>query len=305
MNGPMFYSDMTTDPGNFAPYSLPDDLIPEENTTKYIFAVQPVDRSRAEQEILQCGDILFLAKPQLKHISIPRFYSGDIVFDARQPSLVYDIASDRITDLHFTVKTDACELRGILYYAENVPHRYILDLYQGKYIYSVIAVQRTDGSFEIERTGRTVRPDKPMSRLRRAIPALLLAVCAISVVASLLAAYLHGRALRDAEPSEVTDTTDVAVAASSEITMLYLTDPIKPGKNVTVQIMGKPNTLYAISVSYEHNDDIQGMQSSMSNAQGLIQWTWRVGSGVDSGSYTIKVSGGGTYSVFPFFVSKP
>lgn len=300
MNSPIRYADTQRPMASFAPYSLPDSGIPDPNAAKCAFVLQNCDRPRAEYEILECGDVLYAAQTQMKTVSFPRLYTGDIVFDEKEPNVVYDLVTDQIAELHFTLRPQESELRGILYYRDNMPCRCILELRQKKYVYSVIAQRNAQGGYEIEKVGRTVRSDKTQTPLRRIIPSVILILSIAALLASLLFAYLEGRtASMEVSGTPMTDTTAVT---DSSIALLYLSDPVDPGDFCTLTVMGKPNTRYTVELLYEHSKPVAGTDPVMSDAQGCVTWKWKLPSSAQSGAYRVKVKCDTQEQIFTFHV---
>ena len=78
-----------------------------------------------------------------------------------------------------------------------------------------------------------------------------------------------------------------------EIQLKSVTSPISRGQKATVEIIGKPNTEYTISVYYSSGpSEAKGLEAKKSDADGLVSWTWTVGASTSTGSKKIVVSDG-------------
>ena len=72
-----------------------------------------------------------------------------------------------------------------------------------------------------------------------------------------------------------------------------LTTPVYAGEEVTLSVVGLPNTIYDIYVYYSKNPaESDSLQSKCSNGEGKITWTWTVPSGVKAGRKEIAIVGG-------------
>lgn len=113
------------------------------------------------------------------------------------------------------------------------------------------------------------------------------------------------------EATSETVATDTGKAASSEttasetattvesreptgISLDYLTTPIKINAKATVRIKGKPDTEYKISVFYSSAaSTAKGLEAKISDGDGIVSWTWKVGARTKEGDFKIVISGGG------------
>lgn len=78
------------------------------------------------------------------------------------------------------------------------------------------------------------------------------------------------------------------------ISLDYLTTPIKINAKATVRIKGKPDTEYSISVFYSSAaSTAKGLEAKISDGDGMVSWTWKVGARTKEGEYRIVISGGG------------
>lgn len=97
--------------------------------------------------------------------------------------------------------------------------------------------------------------------------------------------------------SETTASETAGTVESREptgISLDYLTTPIKINAKATVRIKGKPDTEYKISVFYSSAaSTAKGLEAKISDSDGMVSWTWKVGARTKEGDFKIVISGGG------------
>ncbi len=82
-------------------------------------------------------------------------------------------------------------------------------------------------------------------------------------------------------------------APQYEIQLKSITSPVARGQKATVEIIGKPNTEYTISVIYSSGPSkAQGLEPAVSDADGQVSWTWRIGASTSTGKKEITISDG-------------
>lgn len=103
-----------------------------------------------------------------------------------------------------------------------------------------------------------------------------------------------GQALTSA-PAETLDAdTDSVQTPTATLKILSLTSPISVNQTATIKACGKPNTEYDITVTYSSSPSTaNGLENKISDGNGIVSWSWRIGPSVKSGSYDITVKGGG------------
>ena len=63
---------------------------------------------------------------------------------------------------------------------------------------------------------------------------------------------------------------------------------------VTCKFWGEPNTEYNIDVYYSTKvSDAEGLENHTSNADGYVEWTWKIGGNTKEGRRYLKITGGG------------
>ena len=69
--------------------------------------------------------------------------------------------------------------------------------------------------------------------------------------------------------------------------------PCNPGDEVTITVQGTPNTLYSIKVVYNSGaSKSKDLNPKTSDGNGVVSWTWKVGTKTALGTYPVTISGG-------------
>lgn len=90
-----------------------------------------------------------------------------------------------------------------------------------------------------------------------------------------------------------TETPTEKPVEKYEIQLKSITSPVSRGQKATVEIIGKPNTKYTISVYYSSGpSEAKGLEPTVSDGDGLVSWTWTVGPSTSTGAKRIVVSDG-------------
>lgn len=89
-------------------------------------------------------------------------------------------------------------------------------------------------------------------------------------------------------------TTQETQTSSEKLKVLYVTSPVGRNEKASLTIQGKPNTEYSISVFYSTAaSTADGLENKVSDSNGKVTWTWKVGGRTKAGSHDITISGGG------------
>lgn len=120
-------------------------------------------------------------------------------------------------------------------------------------------------------------------------------------------------AMESAQPTDPTDPTDPTAALQSTSTatqapdtsdstseqgsgvlsLVSVTSPVHHGSRATLCVRGEAGVLYSIQVFYSSAaSTASGLEPQTADADGLAQWSWRVGASTKPGEYRIVVSGG-------------
>lgn len=82
--------------------------------------------------------------------------------------------------------------------------------------------------------------------------------------------------------------------AAATLTILSYPEIVHRNEMATVKIQGAPNTNYSITVYYKSGpSEAAGLETKISDANGYVSWTWKVGGRTSAGTFRIVVSGGG------------
>lgn len=78
---------------------------------------------------------------------------------------------------------------------------------------------------------------------------------------------------------------------NSNIEIISLTDKVICGNNAKIEIKGKENTEYNIKVKYNSGySNAKGLESKISDENGIVSFEWKVSKNVKSGIYDIIIS---------------
>ncbi|BCJ85894.1 thermonuclease family protein [Effusibacillus dendaii] len=85
-----------------------------------------------------------------------------------------------------------------------------------------------------------------------------------------------------------------STASTDEVKIVSLTSPVSPGDNTTLVAQVPPNTQANITVYYKSGTSkAEGLEPKMSDSNGHVSWTWKVGTRTTPGSWRVVVSAGG------------
>lgn len=94
------------------------------------------------------------------------------------------------------------------------------------------------------------------------------------------------------KPTEKPTQKPTDPPATLEITGVSST--VSPGDYAYVSIQGEPDTDYDITVTYKSGaSTAKGLYTKTSDSNGNVSWEWKVGTKTSSGTYPIRISGGG------------
>lgn len=108
--------------------------------------------------------------------------------------------------------------------------------------------------------------------------------------------------------AKITTTTTVATTVTTtqgaSLRIVSVTSPASRNEMATLTIVGKPNTEYDINVYYSSGaSTADGLENKVSDANGNVSWTWKVGGSTNPGEKRIVVSGGGEKVETTFIVN--
>lgn len=104
--------------------------------------------------------------------------------------------------------------------------------------------------------------------------------------------------------SESNKESSTQAITSTPISITTYTNSVSPGGDAFVEIQGKPDTEYNITVYYNNSEEIKanGLENKVSDTNGYIRWEWTIGSKTTSGTYKIVISGDGQKKEIEFTV---
>jgi outer membrane biosynthesis protein TonB len=106
------------------------------------------------------------------------------------------------------------------------------------------------------------------------------------------------------KPETTAPVTETPVKVDT-ITNIKVTSPISPNSIATLTAKVAPNTEYDISVYYSSSaSKADGLEAKVSDANGNISWSWKVGGRTKPGTYRIVIAGGGEKKESTFTVTE-
>ena len=86
----------------------------------------------------------------------------------------------------------------------------------------------------------------------------------------------------------------IVEAADTVLKVAKEAGTVSNGDTATLSIQGKPNTKYRITVYYFSGPSrAQGLKAAVSDDNGEVSWSWKVGTMTAEGEHRIVISGGG------------
>ena len=117
-----------------------------------------------------------------------------------------------------------------------------------------------------------------------------------SVGAKVLRTDLDGNIVCDSDGVDVTckgDKDSSSDSTTNNISLVSMASTISHGSDVTISIIGLPNTTYDIDVIYSSGESkATGLEDKTSDGEGNVSWTFKVSSSVKPGTYEVKISDG-------------
>lgn len=85
-----------------------------------------------------------------------------------------------------------------------------------------------------------------------------------------------------------------SVSEEVEISLISITSPISAGSTASITVQGEPDTDYSITVIYSSGpSSADGLETKTSDSDGVVSWSWKIGTRTKEGTCRISVSGGG------------
>lgn len=118
--------------------------------------------------------------------------------------------------------------------------------------------------------------------------------CLLSFIFILAPASLSTNAASVTNQIQPTMSYYAKAKTTSSVKLVSLTSPVRHGGTASIEIEGKPNTNYSITVYYSSGaSTAKGLYTKKSSSSGYVSWSWMVGTRTYSGKHLISISGGG------------
>ena len=101
-------------------------------------------------------------------------------------------------------------------------------------------------------------------------------------------------------------TAEVSRSRAAGIVIVDYSKSVSRGARAFIEIQGAPNTEYICDVEYKSgSSSADGLGTKTSNGEGIVRWSWKVGSRTSLDyTPTIYISGGGDSISVDFEVTK-
>ena len=101
-------------------------------------------------------------------------------------------------------------------------------------------------------------------------------------------------------------TEEISRTRAAGIRIVDYSETVSRGARAFIEIQGAPNTEYTCDVEYKSgSSSADGLGTKTSNGDGIVRWSWKVGSRTSLDyTPTIYISGGGDSVSVDFEVTK-
>ena len=121
-------------------------------------------------------------------------------------------------------------------------------------------------------------------------------VLIMSIILSIAALFLVGMQFNKA--NQITSN----VVSSTSLKLNNKSSRVSPGENAHISVTGKPNTEYSIIVDYPSGySEAEGLYNKTSDSNGVVSWTWEVGTRTTPGTYPITITDLSTYDFNTYY----
>lgn len=104
---------------------------------------------------------------------------------------------------------------------------------------------------------------------------------------------IDGKKTTDSKLSSYKKCTTKA-AVSDKLIITELPKVVNNNDYATITAQGKPNTEYRCSVQYTTKwSEAKGLGKAVSDDNGVVSWTWKIGANTREGEHNIKITGNG------------
>jgi micrococcal nuclease len=110
--------------------------------------------------------------------------------------------------------------------------------------------------------------------------------------------YESSLAETESAPTENVPPQTIVSNILSGVTVVSVPDVVHHNEDVTVTIIGKPNTEYRLRVFYKSESTADGLGAKTSDGEGRVSWTWQIGGRTSEGNaYATITEGDGTMRI--------
>lgn len=89
----------------------------------------------------------------------------------------------------------------------------------------------------------------------------------------------------------------------NNLSLVEFTETVSAGDKANISVKGKPHAVYSIEVNYSSGkSSASGLESKMSNGDGIVSWSWTVGSRTAAGKYSVVIKSESVSYIFYFEV---
>lgn len=135
----------------------------------------------------------------------------------------------------------------------------------------------------------TVTPSATTEEATTAPPA----ASSVTTVPSTTPAVTTAPPVSSATVTSPSDEPVVTAPSDGTLHLLSLTETVARGKEATVTVQGVPGRTYTITVYYPSSvSTAKGLEPKAADTDGVVSWSWRVGSRTSEGSHRIEISDG-------------
>lgn len=88
----------------------------------------------------------------------------------------------------------------------------------------------------------------------------------------------------------------------NRVELVYLTEFVLPGETASIEVKSEPNTEHEIIVTYSSGaSTAEGLDNKFSDDNGYVEWSWKVGTNTNEGTYPIEIYNLDTFESETFY----
>lgn len=84
-----------------------------------------------------------------------------------------------------------------------------------------------------------------------------------------------------------------AGSSGSDLKLIDITSTVSAGSEASVSVQGLPDTKYSISLHYSLGGKTPSLEDKVSDANGIVSWTWEINEETAAGTCQVEITGGG------------